>query len=1115
VVDELTPSPIREGCPEPEAIAAYVDGRLAGAEKAEMEAHLASCDDCLAVFSETARSETELKGGQAPAAVVRGRFGRRWILLAVAASLVVAAGVPFVLRFQTRRRIRPELAELVAAVGPQRLFEPRLTGGFEFGPMAPRYRSAKPLSESDSWELLSAAAKIRQKDEKNSTPATLDALGAANLVLGKYDDAVSNLEEATLEEPKNARFLTDLSAAYLVRAKENDRAVDYPKAIEAAEKATELDPSILEAWFNRALALDELPLKSEAAKAWNDYLKRDPKSPWAQEARRRLSDIQAIPNHAAEWKKVKAQMLAAAKVGDERTIRVLMPDYCQETREWLEEELLPEWAEAEISKKSHAETLFQALGLVAVPYARWTGDDSYQSAVIALASPAGQIMGQDVALGIRKLREGRLAYEADSFDRGAPLLRDARTSFLREAPALGEISLLYLAACRHYQGAGEEALKDVRSLESPNVPAGVRGYGFWLDASIHLDQGDYGAALEKYRQAATRLQEVRENGAVASVRSLMAQTLHQLGDNAESWDNSRAALALADRVSDPDRFHTLYTSLALGALSQGFPSTALHLELSARDGEVPDTTPIVRAECRVLLARIHEKLGMRKRRHDDLADARLWLDRGGEGNLRRRMEADLLTARVETGDVQNPVLAINEVSRSLSYFEEAGQGYPLPHLLLVRGTLRRRLLQMDLAASDFEEGIREFEKQRLLLAGGRDISYFDRSWALFEQVISLKADAGDPVGALSYVERLHGRGMTDSEAPASVAEIRAALAPGERLLYFAYIPGQLFSWAVSRDQVRMFETAVSAETLAELVRRARRDCRSPSGNRQNRDVALAQLYELVVEPVGADLPREASLVLVPDATLATVPFAALLDARTGHFLIEDHEISLIPSGTFLVRRRQEVSAERPPVSVLAVAGNTRGTIGLASLPNAERESEEVARMYARGVLLAGAEATPSRFLASAQGFDVVHFAGHALTNPDHPSLSFLALAGGGWGSTAGYLFAREVEQRRFPATMLVVLSACSTAEGFVSPGEGALSLARPFLLAGVRRVVSSLWEVDDRESRDLMVQFHRELRYGRRPSAALRTVQTRALMKDKGRSESSSRGWAAYEVMGG
>ena len=68
---------------------------------------------------------------------------------------------------------------------------------------------------------------------------------------------------------------------------------------------------------------------------------------------------------------------------------------------------------------------------------------------------------------------------------------------------------------------------------------------------------------------------------------------------------------------------------------------------------------------------------------------------------------------------------------------------------------------------------------------------------------------------------------------------------------------------------------------------------------------------------------------------------------------------------------------------------------------------------------------------------------------------------------------------------LVVLSACETALGRNVAGEGLLGLTRGFMYAGARRVVATLWQVEDRATAELMGAFYRALFEGATPAAAL------------------------------
>jgi CHAT domain-containing protein len=71
----------------------------------------------------------------------------------------------------------------------------------------------------------------------------------------------------------------------------------------------------------------------------------------------------------------------------------------------------------------------------------------------------------------------------------------------------------------------------------------------------------------------------------------------------------------------------------------------------------------------------------------------------------------------------------------------------------------------------------------------------------------------------------------------------------------------------------------------------------------------------------------------------------------------------------------------------------------------------------------------------------------------------------------------ELYAREIPADLLV-LSACETGIGKLQKGEGAMSLARGFSYAGVKNLLVSLWQVNDKATSELMSNFYNYLTLG-------------------------------------
>jgi len=112
--------------------------------------------------------------------------------------------------------------------------------------------------------------------------------------------------------------------------------------------------------------------------------------------------------------------------------------------------------------------------------------------------------------------------------------------------------------------------------------------------------------------------------------------------------------------------------------------------------------------------------------------------------------------------------------------------------------------------------------------------------------------------------------------------------------------------------------------------------------------------------------------------------------------------------------------------------------------------------------------------------------------------------------------AEKILSLKLRGTDMVVLSACDTGLGEVKAGEGVYGLRRAFTQAGTRSLVMSMWQVPDQETKELMVEFYKNIRSGKMNRCqALRQAALKQLKTVRARyGNANPFFWGAFVFMG-
>ena len=1020
------------------------------------------------------------------------------------------------------------VAELVAAAGPTRCGEGRLSLGFGYAPVSGRVPCAAGAGFQGALERFGRGL-------RSLSPAESCHLrGVLALLAGRPERAVPVLESCVAARPQDSASWNDLAVGRLWLVARGDAPSLYVEALAAADQAIAHDPGATAAGFNRALALSHLHLRSAAAQAWDDCVHRESHAQWVGEARSRLAR-ERRPSYAERWTRAREELVAAARRGDAARIELAVEEFSQPLQDLAQEELLPAWAErAAADDEKGALQALKAAAAIGAALAERRGERLIWAEAEAIEhSSSNPERRSELIKGHRRLRAARVAFLHADLAQAAVLARQGGESLRRGKSPAALLALQQLASCdyqRGRSGRSEEHLRQLLARREVQVFASLAGRIHWLIGLCQLAAGQPVSALHSYGEALARFERLGAAEDIANAHSLMAEALTYLGDRRSAWEHRYAALAGSDLTVGSRHLFNIWEGAALAVATDG----NLPQALTFRDEVVrvarsdPDPQGVSFALGR--RAEILFRLGQATLAGRDLAAARIEAARIGDRAAREWQEAIIAAAEGMSWIRATPAAALRPLSQALAYHRRHGNRFFTVSLSFARARAERSL-GMPEAERDLEAGLVEMEREREAIPDETlRASYFEQAETALEDAVRLRWARGETAAALSYHERARARVLLDrlrpegastrstglaTAMPLTAEALRAGIPPGVAVIEYAALADRLLIWIVRHEGIDTLARPVGAAELEAKALRLRGDLEGTAGSDEI-GAATASLSEEILAPLAGRLRRGELLVLVPDRSLESVPFAMLRTRGGQGFLIESYRLVVAPSASYYVRslvRWRQLSRE-PSDRALVVgdpAFDRRLFPSAPRLPDAASEAVQVASLYPGSELLLDRGATPERLAAMAGAYQVLHLAAHTFVDGEHPLFSRLAMAPSSTGT--GVLYGYQVQRLALGRTRLVVLAGCESGSGPTAGREGVMSLARFFMAAGAPTVVASLWNVDDAVTARIMLAFHRAFRAGGDAAAALRDVQVH-LLRDGDPTLRSPRAWAAFVPIG-
>lgn len=1071
-------------------------------------------------------------------------------------SVLIVVGISFFVWWNYSSRQSEILVALNNSQKNVRSTESRISD-LNYAPKIEGTRSGNTQTQND--ELDFAELKARTLARENATAENLHELGRVYLAQKKFDAAITELEKAIKLNSNIAKLHNDLGAALMEKgnliksqSKENDTKDKKPnetkpylelfaQANESFSKAIELDKSNLESKFNQALCVEALGLQSQAKEAWENYLKLDSTSKWADEAREHLKKLEENKPISKTKEQVLQEFLEAKEANDrEKAWQVL-----SRNREMITGKLIPQQlAFLFVDSKATDDEPKAKEALDSLLYAGKLEEEK-----------SGDLFWKDLADYYKNISDNKISIIKDAQDairKGYELIKEdkykeAQKEFEKAAVTFSENSNIPEANfCKYWISyllfqnddikSSNEILYEIKNLSEKKKYSWLASHiYFWLAINAN-SQKKISKAIQYDQKAIEYSEAVSELYNLQKGLSQIADHYQQVGQFTKALNYAQKGLILGEfpetslrqKWRDYDAVSDIFNKMRMFKTSEMFKKETLLLAEAMSDADVFKWSSYTD------LAVMYGRQSRYSEAFNLISEARKVAEKFDEENRKRNIAyIDLQTGYLYQKQNNCPK-AIESYDSTLEFYKssenvvnefEARKGRLLCYLTNNNDDVFQKELPTILDL---------FNKYRTeILEEQNRNHFFDKEQNIYDIAIDYEFNKSNFENAFNYSEESRSRSLLDLQnksieivkdeqqpeiqfssniaKPLKLTEIQSEMPDNIQLLQYTILEKKVLIWLITKNNLIIEKTEISEKLLNEKVL-SYIDLVSNNGEVNEQLNLSRELYQILIAPIEEKIVAEKEIFIIPDKILFRLPFVTLYSDK---YLIEDYKISYSPSANvFLFSTKKANELQKKTLEHLLSVGNpdfdSTAFENLQSLPSAKKEAQEIAQIYDNSVVFTEKQATKKTIKEAINKAEVVHFAGHYIVDENSPLLSGLVLSGN--EEEDSILANYEIISQRITQPRLIILSACQTGIEKYYNGEGMIGASRIFLAIGVPLVVASQWKVDSEATSDLMINFHRYRKKDNLPtSEALRQAQIKML---RSKEHQNPYYWAAFMTLG-
>jgi len=350
---------------------------------------------------------------------------------------------------------------------------------------------------------------------------------------------------------------------------------------------------------------------------------------------------------------------------------------------------------------------------------------------------------------------------------------------------------------------------------------------------------------------------------------------------------------------------------------------------------------------------------------------------------------------------------------------------------------------------------------------------------------------------------------------APVASVQKIFTPGTALIEYFIGHKCIYVFIITNEQFNVRTIQIDQTLLKKDIQQFKQFTEQPdrSGSLETYNAFKTTAYKLYKNLLSDSLKQLSSsiqrLIIIPDGLLYNIAFDTLLfrnnennpaafysnknlDYLNNHFAISYNYSSSLLLNTLSVSNKNHESI---------FTGFAPGFENLSS----NIEEIQLIEKYIGGEAMTNESANFEYFKKRATKSKILHLSTHAKQSKENHKLSEIYFSD---CSITNF----HIENMKITAD-LAVLSACETAAGLIQNGEGAMSLARSFFLAGCPSLVASQWRANDAGTTEIIQHFYQNLKNGDRKDVALQKAKLQ-YCDDAGIRNSHPFYWACLQQYG-